>query len=179
MFSLTSRNYLPVSKEDHYQKMQVFIDSCRGLPKTKYEYKHTISDGVYIRQMMIRKGTLIVGAVHKKETALMMISGSIKVFSEDGLHILKPPMIKVSKPGTQRAGLALEDTILATIHRVDTTNLEEIVSEFIDGDISELGGITDGDYKLYINGRKIVDEKIQHTSKNIAGNGHIQRLLFT
>ena len=95
------------------------------------------------------------------------------------LHILKPPMIKVSKPGTQRAGLALEDTILATIHRVDTTNLEEIVSEFIDGDISELGGITDGDYKLYINGRKIVDEKIQHTSKNIAGNGHIQRLLFT
>ena len=159
MFSLTSRNYLPVSKEDHYQKMQVFIDSCRGLPKTKYEYKHTISDGVYIRQMMI--------------------SGSIKVFSEDGLHILKPPMIKVSKPGTQRAGLALEDTILATIHRVDTTNLEEIVSEFIDGDISELGGITDGDYKLYINGRKIVDEKIQHTSKNIAGNGHIQRLLFT
>ena len=177
MFSLTNRNYLPVSKEDHHQKMQAFIDSCRGLPRTKYEYKHTISDGVYFRQLTLRRGGLIVGAVHKRETALIMLSGMIRVFSEDGIQVLKPPMLKISPPGTQRAGLALEDSVLMTIHRVDSNDLEEIVRELVDYDSQEISGVTEGSYKLYNNGRKIKDEKIQPPNKDLIGNRNLQRIL--
>jgi len=177
MFGLMTKNYSPISREDHHNKLKAFVESCKGLPPTKYEYKHTISDGVYFRQLTLRRGGLIIGAVHKKETALIMLSGSIRVFSEDGIQILKPPMLKISPPGTQRAGLALEDSVLMTIHRVDSNDLEEIVRELVDYDSQEISGVTEGSYKLYNNGRKIIDEKIQHPSKNITGDGHIQRLL--
>jgi quercetin dioxygenase-like cupin family protein len=178
MLAISNRNYVPVSREDHHRKMQAFIKSLEGLPPGKYEYKHILSDGVYIRQLKLTKGTTIVGAVHKRETAMIILSGSIKVFSEDGLVIMKPGSIKVSPPGTQRAGYALEDTVLITLHRSDSLNLEEIVTEFGEGEVDKLSGITEGQYKLYINGRKIKDEKIQPTSENIIGNGHLQRLLF-
>ena len=177
MLPIIHRNYTPVSREDHYNKMQAFIKSCEGLPPGKYEYEHILSDGVYIRKMKLSRGTLIVGAVHKKETAMIILSGLIKVFSEDGLRMLKPSSIVVSPPGTQRAGIALEDTVLVTLHRADSLNLDEIISDVGEGDTDKLTGIYEGKYKLYVNGKKIKDEKIYPNSKDTPRVGDLQRLL--
>jgi hypothetical protein len=173
-----NRNYQPVSREHHHKLMQAFLDSCKGLPTGKYEYTHTLSDGVYIRQLKLSKGTLAVGAIHKKETALILLSGSIKMFSEDGLHTIKAGTIKVSQPGTQRAAYALEDSVLVTLHRTDSLDLDSIVAELGEGDVDKLSGVTEGTYKLFINGVKIKDEKIQPNSKDLTCNGNLQRLLF-
>ncbi len=178
MLPVIHRNYTPASREDHHKKMRAFIDASKGLAKGKYEYTHYLSDGVYIRQLKLSKDTLIVGAVHKRETAMIILSGSIKVYSEDGLHIMKPSTIKISPPGTQRAGVALEDTVLITLHRADSLNLDEIIQEFGEGDINELSGVTEGKYKLFINGIKVKDEKIQPTCKNLIEHGNLQRILF-
>jgi len=178
MLPVINRNYSPISREDHYNKMQAFINSCRGLPSGGYEYEHILSDGVYIRKLKLKKNTLIVGAVHKKETAMIILTGSIRVFSEDGLVILKAGQIKISPIGTQRAGFALEDTVLVTLHRADSNNLKEIVSEIGEGDVDHLSGVNEGRYKLFIGGRKEIDEKIQPNSKDTLGDGSVQRLLF-
>jgi hypothetical protein len=178
MLPVINRNYSPISREDHYNKMQAFIDSCKGLPSGQYEYEHILSDGVYIRKLKLKKNTLIVGAVHKKETAMIILTGSVRVFSEDGLVTLKAGQIKISPIGTQRAGLALEDTTLVTLHRADTTDLKQLIAEIGEGDIDNLSGVNEGRYKLFIGGRKEIDEKIQPDSKDALGNGSVQRLLF-
>lgn len=178
MLPVTHRNYEPVSREDHHKKMDAFIKSLEGLPPGKYEYQHLISDGVYIRQMKLTKGTLVVGAVHKRETATVILKGSIKVFSENGLKILDAGTITVSPPGTQRAMIAIEDVTVATLHRCDSLNIAEIVAELAEGDVSNLGGVVEGQYRLFINGRKIRDEKIQHTCQSNIDYRSVQRLLF-
>lgn len=178
MFPAIHKDYKPVSREHHYQLMKAFIFSCKGLPKAKYEYEHILSDGVYIRKLKLPKGALIVGAVHKKETSMIILKGCIKVFSEDGLKTLKAGDIKISPQGTQRAGYAIEDTVLVTLHRADNYSLEEIVNEIGEGNLEELSGVDEGQYKLYINGRKMIDEKIQSNGKNLTGHGDLQRLLF-
>ena len=178
MNSLTiSQNYLPANAEEHYRVMQRFIDSMKNLPKGKYKYKHHFTDGIYIRELFLTKGTMIVGARHLKETALMVTKGSLKIFSENGLKISKAGDIIISPVGTQRAGYALEDCIVVTIHRVDTVDLDEVVSRLAVGELDDLSGVREGDYKLYIRGRLIVNEKIQSNSDKINIKRDIQRLL--
>lgn len=176
MLPVTSRNYKPVSLEDHYNKMQTFIDSCNGLPSNGYEYEHILTDGVYIRKYKMRKHTLAVGAIHKKETTLVILKGSLKIFSETGLSVLKAGDLRVSSPGTQRAVFALEDTVMMTLHRAETSNLEDIVAELTDWDLNRLHGVREGRYKLFINGEKKIDEEIKHSSKRILEDRNIQRL---
>jgi hypothetical protein len=174
---VTSRNYLPKSPEEHYAKMQAFMDSMKGLPVGKYSYKHYFSDGVYIRELKLTKGTMIVGARHLKETAMLITKGSLKIFSEKGLGISKAGDIHISPVGTQRAGYALEDSTVVTIHRADTYDLDEMVKQLAVGELDTLSGVNEGDYKLYIRGKKIIDEKIQSNSDKVAIRGRLQRLL--
>lgn len=177
MLPITSRNYSPVSREEHYAKMRAFINSMKGLPPGKYSYKHYFSDGVYIREMTLKKGTVIAGAVHKRETAMAMLKGSMKIFTEDGLKLVKAPAITITPPGTQRAGVALEDTVIITIHRADTYDLDEMISELVEGSLEDLSGLREGNYKLYIHGRKLIDEEIHSDSDKLAIRGHLQRIL--
>lgn len=178
MLPITHRDYVPVSREDHYRKMQAFIDSVKGLPPGKFQYEHILSDGVYIRKMKLQKNVVVIGAVHRRETAMIILNGSVKIFSESGLRILKAGDIVIAPPGTQRAAFALEDTVLVTLHRADSTSVYQIMSDLAEGDISEYTGITEGKYKLYINGRKEIDAEIHSSSKEALADGHLQRVLF-
>ena len=177
MLPSVDRNYLPASREEHYAKLQAFIDRYKGLPPGKYEYRHYFSDNTYIRELRLKKGTLVVGAIHLKETAMIIMQGSLKIYSEEGLRIAKAPQVIISPVGTQRAGYALEDCVIATIHSTNTWDLEETVKQLGIGDINELSGVNEGDYKLYIHGRKVIDEKIQSNRDQANLKRNIQRFL--
>lgn len=173
----TAKEYKPVSREHHYALMQAFIDSCKGLPQGKYKYKHYVSDNTYIRELFLKKGTLAVGAVHLKETALILVKGKVKIFSETGLHLLEGYNVTVTPPGTQRAALALEDSIIITINTIKDPCLENMIEELTDHDKLQLGGLNEGNYKLYIRGKKVIDENIQSSGDRLAVNRRIQWLI--
>lgn len=177
MSLIYARTYAPISREDHHARMQTFINSMQGLPAGKYSYRHIVSDGVYMRELRLRKGTMIAGVVHKKETAMLMVKGSMKIFSEEGLNIVKAYSVKISPPGTQRAGIALEDTILVTVHSVASPLLEDIIEELAEDSQYKVSGMDEGNYKLYIRGRKVIDEDIFSSSDRIAVKRSLQRLL--
>lgn len=177
MLPTVGRDYRPASREDHYAKLQAFVDRFKGLPPGKYDYRHYFSDNTYIRELRLKKGTLVVGAIHLKETAMILMKGSMKIYSEEGLRIVKAPQVIISPVGTQRAGYALEDTVLATIHSTNTWDLEETVKQLAIGELDTLSGVTEGDYKLYIHGRKVIDEKIQSISDKSNLKRNIQRFL--
>lgn len=102
------------------------------MPQAELETSHFFADGMYARMVPRLAGTLIVGKVHKKEHFYIVLSGCVDVTSGDSVKRLRAPSVITSKPGTQRAVLAIEDSVCMTVHRTDNTDLGEIERELVE-----------------------------------------------
>lgn len=66
---------------------------------------HGFVPGMYIREMIVPAGTLIVGKVHLTEDPYALMTGSIMVFTEnDGTAYLHAGHTGITVPGTRRVG---------------------------------------------------------------------------
>ena len=104
------------------------------LPQADLPTEHFFADGMYARVLKRPAGTLIVGKVHKKEHFYIVTKGKVEVAGEEGTKTYEAGDVIVSKPGTKRAVLALEDSICMTVHRTKKKNLEKIEKELIEED---------------------------------------------
>ena len=87
--------------------------------------KHTFADGVYIRQMDMPKGQVVVGAIHNHLHAWFLMTGRVLI-NDNGEKIeYIAPCYTVSKPGARRAIYALEDSIFVNVHK-NPTNEKDI-----------------------------------------------------
>jgi hypothetical protein len=100
------------------------------LPQLELETKHYWIDGVYLRWLFRPKDTVIVGKIHKKEHFYLVIQGAVQI--EKTIH--RAPSLIISRPGTQRAVLALEDSVCITIHRTDEHDLAKLEAELVEPD---------------------------------------------
>ena len=137
---LQKLNSKPMKQEDFHRCMQAFLDSCKGFPQIEVETKDTLSNGIYTREMFIKKNSLIIGAIHKYESIAILSIGTLKYFSINGLRIIKGHKLIISPAGTQRAGVALTDCVFSTIHRTDKKTIEEALDELIVGGTKSLIG---------------------------------------
>ena len=111
-----------------------------SMPQVECPVWHHFAPGLYARKMLIRKGTVLTGAVHKTEH-LCIISGDIDVTTDDGVkRITDAHAIIASKPGAKRAGYAHEDTYWTTVHATDETDLDKLVEELTESTNQELLG---------------------------------------
>jgi len=104
------------------------------LPQYEAPTEHVFHGGMYCRQVWRPAGCLIVGKVHKKEHFYMVVSGTVKVTTDDGLQTITGPMLLCSKPGTKRAVFAKTDALCMTFHRVDSNTVEDAESELVEDD---------------------------------------------
>lgn len=105
------------------------------LPQVTLQTDHYHADGMYARVLHRAKDVLIVGKVHKREHFYIVTKGRVMVTNGDGQPAeYKAGDVIVSKPGTKRAVLALEDSICMTVHRTSETDLEKIEAELIEPD---------------------------------------------
>ena len=114
---------------DKLQGEMVKMPQAEGL-KTE----HNFSGGMYCRKLWRPAGTVIVGKVHKKAHLFICISGEIISWSEKGMRHLKPGDVIESQPGTKRVTFAVTDALGMTIHKTDSTDLDEIEAELIEPD---------------------------------------------
>jgi hypothetical protein len=125
----------------------------QSLPSPEPMYKHTFSNGLYVRELKLRKGSLAVGAVHKKETVAILAEGTLKLLTQQGLTTITGYRLIVSPPGTQRVVLALTDVVFLTLHRTDELTPDDVADEWI------VGG-----HKVLIGERRI-HEEYKHVDK--------------
>lgn len=116
------------------EKLDRLASEMRSLPQVELETFHHFADGMYCRVLPRVAGTVIVGRVHRKEHFYIVTKGKVSVYSGDSQTVYEAGSVIVSKPGTQRAVLALEDSICMTVHRTDNTDLERIEEELIEPD---------------------------------------------
>jgi hypothetical protein len=109
------------------------------LPQAELPTEHFFADGMYCRFLPRPAGTLIVGKVHRKEHLYIVCCGTVQVTQGDGAaREITGPAVLVSKPGTKRAVFAVTDATCLTVHRTDSTDLDEIEAELIEPDEAAL-----------------------------------------
>lgn len=118
--------------------IQRLQNAMLSMPQVELETVHYFADGMYCRAVIRPKGTLIVGKVHRKEHLYIVAKGKVEVAGDEGTQTHEAGDVLVSKPGTKRAVLALEDSICMTVHRTDKTDLDEIEKEIVEEDNTAL-----------------------------------------
>lgn len=102
----------------------------------------------YAREMMIPKGTLIIGKIHRHQHLNFISKGKVIVFTEFGEKHLEAPCTFISEVGLKRAVYAEEDTLWTTVHMTEfesEAELDKIEQEVIAPSYDEMGLIASVD----------------------------------
>jgi len=94
---------------------------------------HYFTDGLYVRQMEIPVGTLLVGKIHSTENMFFLAKGELTLWGVRGGGRVKAPFMAVTKPGDKRVGFAHEDCIVLNFipnpdNERDTAILEDRIT---------------------------------------------------
>lgn len=112
------------------------FDVQEGMP-----LKHLFAPGAYGRQITVPKDHWVIGKIHKHSHLNFLMQGRVAVLTEDGLMVMEAPFSFVSRPGAKRLVLALENTVWATVHITEETDLERIEDEVIAKSYGDVPGI--------------------------------------
>jgi quercetin dioxygenase-like cupin family protein len=77
---------------------------------------HSFSEGVYVREIFIKKGMFAIGKIHKFEHTFFLMKGKMLICSEEGVKEIEAPYYGISSAGTKRVVIALEDTVFVNVH---------------------------------------------------------------
>ena len=95
--------------------------------------KHHFMDGIYIREMHMRKGSAVIGAIHKHLHMCFLLTGRITVVNEEETVDHVAPCFIISTPGIKRILYAHEDSIWFNTHKnpSNTEDLDKLEKEIV------------------------------------------------
>jgi len=119
--------------EDYFVSIADGIDVVVGdgnelIYPDMWEYKHSFANGVYIREMKMKKGQLGFSAIHKHSYGFFLLSGVLASSKEEGVEEFIAPCYIISPQGAKRIVYAVEDCVITTVHAnpTNTQDLKEI-----------------------------------------------------
>lgn len=101
-------------------------DVLREMPQVEIPIVHTFADGLYSREIVIPKGVMCTGRIHKQADLNIVISGEMDVMTEHGMRRVKGPCTFKGRANTKQIGFAHEETRWITVHATDETDLRVI-----------------------------------------------------
>lgn len=112
-----------------------------GMPQVECPLKHYFAPGMYVREIFMPAGSIVVGKIHRHAHVNIISKGTGKVVTEFGEFEYEAPYTFVSQPGTKRALATLTDTIWTTIHAnpADETDIEALEAAIISPDYASIG----------------------------------------
>jgi len=120
-------------------------DGKHVIHSKNFPLKHTFADGIYIRQMDMHAGSMVVGAIHNHLHAWFLLTGHLTVVTEDSTEEFVAPCYVLATPGSKRVIYAVEDSIFVNIHK-NPDNIKDI-KKLED----EIVSLTFKEYEEYIN----------------------------
>ena len=88
---------------------------------------HTFADNIYVRQITIPTGTVLVGKIHRHCHPNFLLKGIVEVATEfGGVERLEAPQSIISKAGTKRTVHVIQEAVWVTVHE-NPTNTRDLV----------------------------------------------------
>lgn len=122
------------------KKVDALLDEARKMPQVDCNTKHYFGPNIYIREVTMPAGSIVVGKPHRSEHMCVMLQGKMIIVSEDGERKeLVAPMTFVGKPGRKIAYI-LETTVFQNILATDETDIEKLENMLVDNSQPMLEG---------------------------------------
>lgn len=119
-------------------QIATFRDELMALPQVEPETENyfipTIGGFLYCRKVSRAAQIATLGRVHKQEHFYIVAKGKIAVRGENGTQIYSAGDVVISKPGTQRLVVSLEDSVTITMHKVSSMDTDVIEKELVEDD---------------------------------------------
>ena len=150
---------ITLSKREEIQALQdILISEADGkniegdgnhiVHSDNFPLKHTFADSIYVRQMDMKAGSAVIGAIHNHLHVWFLLTGRLAVVTEDSTEEFIAPCYVVASPGSKRVIYAIEDSIFVNVHKnpKNIKNIEKLEKEIV--------SLTFKDYEEYINKNK-------------------------
>jgi hypothetical protein len=92
---------------------------------------HYFGPGIYIREVRLPAGSVVVGEEHKFALMNVLIKGRLSLLNPDGTETeVSGPYIYTSQPG-RKIAFVHEEAIWLNIHATEETDIEKIEDHFV------------------------------------------------
>ncbi len=98
------------------------------LPQFDCPLKHYFVDGIYVREIFIPAGVVLVGYIHMQPCVTTVSAGRILIADGEATREVYAPFTMACPPGSKKAGYALEDTVWsdAYLNLDNETDIEKL-----------------------------------------------------
>jgi len=101
--------------------------------------KHSFADQIYVRQMTMKAGQVIVGAIHNHEHVWFLLTGHVSINNNGKVIDYVAPCYTVSDPGSKRVIYAHKASIFVNVHKnpLNVKDIKELEEEIVSMNIEE------------------------------------------
>lgn len=118
--------------ESTTQKVEAILPELRAMPQVDCQEKHYFGPSLYIKEVTMPAGSVIIGKPHKVAHMCVMLQGKMILVAEDGSKKeVKAPLTFVGTPG-RKVAYILETTVFQNIYATDETDVEKLENMFIE-----------------------------------------------
>jgi hypothetical protein len=122
------------------QKTNALLDKAKQLPQVDCHTKHYFGPHIYIREVTMPAGSVVIGKPHRCEHMCVMLQGRMIIVQEDGSRKeLVAPMTFVGQPG-RKVAYIIETTVFQNILATDETDIEKLENMLVDNSQPMLEG---------------------------------------
>lgn len=106
---------------------------CTTLPPADCPVTHRFTPGLYVREIFMPKGSLVISKIHRTEHPFVVLSGEAAVWDErNGVQSLRAGHVGITQPGTRRILYIKEDCRWVTFHPTSSTDVAAIEQDIIE-----------------------------------------------
>jgi len=114
------------------QKVETLLPELKAMPQVDCQEKHYFGPSIYIKEVTMPAGSVIIGKPHKVEHMCVMLQGKMILVAEDGSKKeVKAPLTFVGTPG-RKVAYILETVVFQNIYATDETDVEKLENMFIE-----------------------------------------------
>ena len=120
-----------------FSKIEAMMPELRAMPQAQCVEKHYFGPGLYVKEVTMPAGSVIVGKPHKVEHLCVMLQGKMKLLKDDGEVIeVSAPATFVGKPG-RKVAYIIETVVFQNIFATDETDVEKLEHMFVENPLLE------------------------------------------
>jgi hypothetical protein len=122
----------PTVKTDIKQSLDNLAVAVKGAPQVECKESHHFGPNIYIKEVTLPAGSVIVGKYHRHEHLCNMVSGRMIVVDSEGNRTeLVAPMTFMAKSGRKIAYI-IETVVFQNIFSTSETDIQKLEDMIVD-----------------------------------------------
>jgi hypothetical protein len=122
----------PTVKADIKQSLDNLAVAVKGAPQVECKESHHFGPNIYIKEVTLPAGSVIVGKYHRHEHLCNMVSGRMIVVDSEGNRTeLVAPMTFMAKSGRKIAYI-IETVVFQNIYSTSETDIQKLEDMIVD-----------------------------------------------